>query len=99
MQGTAIQLVLSTRRCIYLGVMKKNLTDFLMIFTHTALKQTYGSSYTLRYLRVIGLKILGRVGTHIFFFCSFFPRKNIILCILKGISPFKMHKIKFFQKT
>ena len=41
--------------------------------------------------RVTGLKILGRVATHIFLL-----EKNIILCILKGISPFKMHKILFF---
>ena len=39
----------------------------------------------------IGLKILGRVGTHFFLW-----KKNIILCILKGIPPFKMHKIIFF---
>ena len=40
----------------------------------------------------MGLKILGTVGTHIFF--NFYLEKNIILCILKGILPFKMH-IKF----
>ena len=45
--------------------------------------------------RVMGLKILGRVGTHIFFIL--FCRKNIILCILKGILPFKMHKNIFFS--
>ena len=28
----------------------------------------------------------------------FATRKNIILCILKGISPFKMHKIIFFSR-
>ena len=33
--------------------------------------------------RVTGLKILGRVGTHIFLII--FSGKNIILCILKGI--------------
>ena len=33
---------------------------------------------------------------HIFSSC--FLEKNIILCILKGISPFKMQKIIFFQK-
>ena len=38
------------------------------------------------------MKNLGRVGTHIFFW-----RKNIISCILKGISPFKMHKLSFFS--
>ena len=45
--------------------------------------------------RVMGLKILGRVGTK-FFLIIFFLENNIILCILKGISPFKMHKIIFF---
>ena len=37
--------------------------------------------------RVTGLKILDRVGTHIFF-NYFFLVKYIILCILKGILPF-----------
>ena len=39
--------------------------------------------------RVTGLKILDRVGTHIF------SGKDIIFCISKGISPIKMH-IKIF---
>ena len=29
----------------------------------------------------------------------FFSGKNIILCILNGKMPFKMHKIIFFKKT
>ena len=37
--------------------------------------------------RVTGLKILGRVGTHIFYF---FFWKNIIECILIGISQLKL---------
>ena len=44
----------------------------------------------------MGLKILGMVGTQIFFNCFFFLEQNIILRILKGISPFKMHKIIFY---
>ena len=47
--------------------------------------------------RVMGRKILGRVGAHIFF--NFFSEYNISLCILKGISPFKMHKIIFFSEN
>ena len=43
--------------------------------------------------RVRGLKILGRIGT------LFFLEKNIILCILKGISPFKMYQILFFPEN
>ena len=43
----------------------------------------------------MGLKILGRVGTHIFLII-FFSGKNIILCILKGEMPFKMHKKYIF---
>ena len=39
--------------------------------------------------QVTGLKILNRVSTHILYF----------LCILKGILPFKMHKIYFFPKN
>ena len=39
---------------------------------------------------VTGPNIYGRIGIHIFL------EKNIILCILKGILPFKMHKIIFF---
>ena len=38
--------------------------------------------------QVTSLKFLGRVGTHIFFI--FFSDKNIILCILKGNSPFNI---------
>ena len=47
--------------------------------------------------RVMGLKILGRVGTHIFLIIIFSGKKNY--AFLKGISPFTMHKINFFQKT
>ena len=48
--------------------------------------------------QVTGFKILGRVGTHIFY-KFFFLEKNINLCILKGVSPkFKMHKIIFFPR-
>ena len=49
--------------------------------------------------RVTGLKTLGRVGTYIYS-KYFFLEKSLILRILKGILPFKMHKIIFFpQKT
>ena len=47
--------------------------------------------------QVTGLNILARVGTHIFFLKK--KNKKIILCILEGISPFKMHKIIFFTRT
>ena len=57
-------------------------------------------SFAFKYMFTVkGLKILGRVGTHIFFNYLFFLEKNIILCILKGFLPFKMHKIiLFFRK-
>ena len=42
--------------------------------------------------RVTGLKILGRVGTHIFFSYFFL---DFFLCI----SPLKMYKILFFLKN
>ena len=45
------------------------------------------------------LKILGRVGIHIIFIIIFFLKKKKKICILKGILPFKMHKLYFFQKT
>ena len=45
----------------------------------------------------MGLKILGRVGKYIFLL--FFPEKNVILCILKGILPYKMLKMIFSQKN
>ena len=59
--------------------------------------------------RVRGLKILGMVGKHFFLIIFFFwknynfmhferQNKNIILCILKGISTFKMHKIIYFTR-
>ena len=44
--------------------------------------------------RVTGLKILGMVCTHVFFLIVFCK----ILCILKGISPFKMHKNSIFSR-
>ena len=44
---------------------------------------------------VTGLKILGKVGT---LFLFFFLEKNVILCILKGELPFKMHIIFFSRK-
>ena len=40
--------------------------------------------------RVMGLKISGRDATHNLL-NHFFLDKNIILCILKGILPFKIH--------
>ena len=46
--------------------------------------------------RVTGLKIFGRIGTHIFF-NYFFSGKYMILCILKDILPFKRYKIIFFS--
>ena len=46
--------------------------------------------------QVTGLKTLGRVGTH---FYLFFSGPNIILCILKGILPFKMHTIILFPEN
>ena len=45
-----------------------------------------------------GSEISARVVTHIFLNYYFFLEKNIMLCILKGISPFKMHKIIFFSR-
>ena len=47
--------------------------------------------------RLTYLKILGRVGT--IFLLFFWGGKNIILCILKGKTPFKMHKIIFFPEN
>ena len=48
----------------------------------------------------MGLKIFGKVGTHIFFKLFFFLEKNTILCILAILPlPLKMHKIKFFPES
>ena len=41
--------------------------------------------------RVTGLKILGRVGTHIFFIIFFSGKKNDFM-------HFKMHKVIFFPE-
>ena len=43
-----------------------------------------------------GLKNLGRVGTQFVFYYFFFFLEIFSLCILKCISPFKMHKFIFF---
>ena len=45
--------------------------------------------------RIKSLKILCRVGTHVYF--NFFWKK-INFTHLKGILPFKMHKIIFFPE-
>ena len=50
-------------------------------------------------LLVTGLKILGRVGTHIFLNVFLMEKKNINLCILKGFLPFKIHKNIFFPEN
>ena len=47
--------------------------------------------------QVKGLKILGRVGAHVFLNKN--SCKNIILCILKGILPFKMHEFIYFTEN
>ena len=50
-------------------------------------------------VRVTGLNILVRVGTHVFLLFFFSEIKFIILCILKYILPFKVHKIIFFPEN
>ena len=67
-------------------------TLLLRIMPHTQVRPNKEISVFL----VTGLKILGRVGTHIFFNSFFFLEKNIFLCILKGEMPFKMHEIIYF---
>ena len=59
-----------------------------MITHHTCIRPNKKISV----FRVTGLKILGRVGTQVFFKLNW-GGGVIILCILKGISPFKMHNI------
>ena len=46
--------------------------------------------------RVTGLKILGRVGTHMFFFIFFWKKYNLMH--FERQSPFKMHKIIHFPE-
>ena len=45
----------------------------------------------------MGLKILRKVGIHILLKKNL--EKKIILWILKGILPFKIHKITFFPEN
>ena len=47
----------------------------------------------------MGLKILGRVEMLICFNYFFYSGKVIIVCILKNILAFKMHKIIFFPEN
>ena len=63
----------------------------MMLFVTVVSCVLLWSNKKISVLRVTGLKILGRSGTHIFFL----EKILIILCILKGISPSKMHKIIF----
>ena len=44
----------------------------------------YRPNKKISVFRVTGLKILGRVGTHIFLIIIFSWKKIIILCILEG---------------
>ena len=46
--------------------------------------------------QVTGIKISGRVGTHIIFSGK---KIYIILCILKGTCPFKMHKFTYVKQV
>ena len=48
----------------------------------------YSGQIKNKFVLVRGLKSLGCIGTHIFWI--FFLEKNMTLCILKGISPYKM---------
>ena len=47
----------------------------------------------------MGLKILGRVGTHLLFFNYFFFWKKINFMHFERKMPFKMHKIIFFPEN
>ena len=49
--------------------------------------------YKISVFWVMGLNIISRVGTHILGW------GHKILCILKGISPFKMHNNSFFPEN
>ena len=60
------------------------------------LKLTLGQIKKKIMFQVMDLKILGRVYTHISFSGKIY---NIILCFLKGLSPFKKHKIKCFTRN
>ena len=79
----------------------EGLYRYLTLFKSIRMELSRGRpNKKINVFRVTSLKILGRVGTHIFRIGThnfFFWKKNIILCILKGISPFKMHKIIFFS--
>ena len=49
-----------------------------------------GQMKKISVFRVMGLKNVGKV--------AFFAKKNIILCILEEISPFKTHKIIYISR-
>ena len=69
----------------------KILNSFISLKTFSCIRL----NKKVKVFRVMGLKSLGRVGTHI----KTFLGKYIILCILKGILPLKMHKITFFPEN
>ena len=74
---------------------KMYLSYELLAYALTSLR--IGPNKNISVCQVTGPKVLRRVGTHIFLIL-FFLKKKIILCILKGISPFKMHNL-FFPET
>ena len=62
-----------------------------------SMKYGWSSNKKISVFRVTGLKILGMVGTHSFL--NYILKKIKMLCILKGILPFKMHIIIFFPEN
>ena len=92
---------------LVLGALKNHLINTLLLSTYsTSWLRNEKNNFQLRIFRpnnkisvfrVTGLKIGSeyfRYGRH-----KKKSGKNIILCILKGISPFKMHIFFFCQKA
>ena len=74
------------------------------MFGSCLVMQCLGQIKKISVFWITSLKILGKVDTYYFYYYLgahiFFLSKNIILCILKGILSFKMHKKNFKnQKT
>ena len=70
-------------------------TNYLIISTNRFLQ--YGQIKKIRVFRATGLKILGKVGTHIFSNIFLLLEINIILFILKGICLSKCIKSYIFS--
>ena len=75
------------------------ISAFNLLSLESMIEKLLRTTKKISVFQVTGLKNLGRVGTQIFYLIIFFLEKIKFYAFLKGISPFKMHKIIFFPEN